>query len=157
MKLAKWRCVTIVEIGGGQRLALRISLGEEPPVPDHARLGIELVGHLGSLLVDQAAVFEEQLRAAKVDDRQLGVGRLALILVAKAAAEADDGLRHGPVGHGPAGDVHLVHALVANLAVAEIPKPMPIVMHEVLVIRLLGRRTEPEIEVELLGRLLWAA
>ena len=62
--------------------------------------------------------------------------------------------RHGAVGHGPAGDVHLMHALVADLAVAEIPEPVPVVMDEVLVIRLLRRRAEPEVEVQLLGRLL---
>src|SRR5262245_1634345 len=42
-----------------------------------------------------------------------------------------------------------MHALVADVPVAEIPKPMPIVMHEVGVIRSLSCRASPEIEVNL--------
>ena len=89
----------------------------------------------------------------------LGVGRLALVVVAEPAAEAEHGLGEGRAAgrrarsrDQPAGDVHLVDALVADVAVAEVPEPVPVVMDEVGVIRLLGRRAEPEVEVELLGR-----
>src|SRR5205823_6879476 len=53
----------------------------------------------------------------------------------------------------PAGVVHLVDALVADVAVAEVPEPVPVVMHEVAVVRLLGRRPQPEVEVQLRRRL----
>src|SRR5262249_24104535 len=54
---------------------------------------------------------------------------------------------------GPAGDVHLVDALVADVAVAEIPEPVPVVMDEVGVVGLEGRRPQPEVEVQLPRRL----
>ena len=47
-----------------------------------------------------------------------------------------------------------MHALVADVAVAEVPEPVPVVMDQVRVIRLLGRGAEPEVEVELVGRRL---
>src|SRR5262249_23321018 len=66
----------------------------------------------------------------------------------EASAEAPDPARQPGVRDGPAGDVHLVDALVADVAVAEIPEPVPVVVDEVAVVRLLGRRPEPEVEVQ---------
>ena len=90
------------------RLALVLALGKELAVLDHAFVGVELVGDLAVLSVDQPADLEEQLGVAEVDDGQLGVGRLALVLVAEAAAEADDALaarrrRAWPSGRCPSG------------------------------------------------------
>src|SRR5712692_6894733 len=44
-------------------------------------------------------------------------------------------------------------ALVADIAVTEIPEPVPIVMDQIGVVRLFGRGSEPEIEVQVGGRL----
>ena len=54
----------------------------------------------------------------------------------------------------PAGFVHLVDALVPDVAVAEIPEPVPVVMNQVGMKRLLGRRAEPDVESELRGRIV---
>ena len=98
--------------------------------------------------VDQSAVLEDDLRPAEVDDGQLRVRRLALVLVAEAAAQADALVRHGPLGHRPAGNVHLMHPLVADLAVAEVPEPVPVVVNQIFVVRLLRRGPEPKVEVQ---------
>ena len=87
----------------------------------------------------------------------LRVGRLALVVIAEAAAQAEDGLGEGGARamtgtrrrDQPAGFVHLVDALVADVAVAEIPEPVPVVMDQVGVIRLLGCGPEPDVEIEL--------
>src|SRR5262249_2825531 len=50
---------------------------------------------------------------------------------------------------GPAGYVDLMNALVADVAVAEIPEPVPVVMDEVGVVRLLRGRAQPEVEIHL--------
>ncbi len=41
-----------------------------------------------------------------------------------------------------------MHALVADVAVAEVPEPVPVVRHDVAVMRLLWGRAEPEVEIE---------
>ena len=48
--------------------------------------------------------------------------------------------------------IHLVNALIADIAVAEVPEPMPVVMNQIGVVRLAGGGPEPEIKSELLGR-----
>ena len=109
----------------------------------------------------QAADLEDELGVAEVHDADLGVGRLPLVVIAEPAAQADDGLGERRAGavparargrDQPAGDVHLVDALVADVAVAEVPEPVPVVMDQVGVIRLLRGRAEPDVEIELLGR-----
>jgi hypothetical protein len=47
----------------------------------------------------------------------------------------------------PAGDIHLVNALVAEIAVARIPDPVPVVVKAVVSERLQGRRSGPEVIV----------
>src|SRR5205823_168744 len=96
---------------------------------------------------------EDELGLAEVHDADLSVGRLPLVVIAEPAAEAEHGLgvsRAGTRGtrDQPAGDIHLVNALVADVAVAEVPEPVPVVMDQVLVIRLAGGRTEPEVEID---------
>ena len=148
------RAGKIVE-GFDHRFAFGLAPGKKLAVLDHAAFRVEFVRHLERLFVNQAPVFEKELGVAEVEDGQLGVGRLALVLIAEAAAEADRrSLRHGALRHSPAGNVHLVDALVADLAVAEVPHPMPVIRHEVVAVRLHRRRTGPEIVVETLGRLL---
>ena len=47
-----------------------------------------------------------------------------------------------------------MHALIADFAVAKVPEPVPVVMDQIGVIRLLRCRTQPDVEIELLGRSL---
>src|SRR5262249_3709701 len=86
------------------------------------------------------------------ENSHLGAGRLTLVLVAEPAAEAPDLGRQRGALDGPAGHVDFVDALVADVAVAEVPEPVPVVMHQVAVVRLLGGRSQPTIEGELLWR-----
>ena len=58
------------------------------------------------------------------------------------------------LAHAPAEDVHHVDAVVAQLAVAEIPEPVPVVVDQVLVIRLHGRGSNPEVPIQPCRRLL---
>src|SRR5262249_31078833 len=108
----------------------------------------------------QAAHLEDQLAVAVVEDRDLGVGRLAVVDVAEAAADADDRLGQSGLAQTPAGLVHLVDALVADVAVAVIPDPVPVVVDGaelgVAVRRVVRCRPAPEIIVHRRGRLLRA-
>src|SRR5262249_10929479 len=81
----------------------------------------------------------------------LRVRRLPLVVIAESAAKAPDARGQRRVFNCPAGDIHLVHPLVADIAVAGIPKPVPIVGHQIAVIVLFWRWTEPDIEIERLG------
>ncbi len=116
-------------------------------------LAVELLGL-------QAADLEDELGVAVVHDADLGVGRLALVVIAEPAAQAQDGFGESRAGavparaggrDQPAGDVHLMDPLVADIAVAEVPEPVPVIMDQVGVIRLLRGRAEPDVESELLG------
>ena len=85
------------------------------------------------------------------------VGRFALVLEIRfidvTPAQTDDALRQRRAQR-PAGDVHFVHALIADVSVPEIPEPMPIVMDQVPMEGLFRRRPEPNIEVQVGGRFL---
>src|SRR5262249_15135795 len=139
-----------------ERHGILLSLGNKlVAVDEGTSLKVGDVADLGAVVGTggEAADLEDELRVAVVNDGDLGVGRLALVLVAEAAAHADDRLRIGRAGSSrggdePAGDVHLVDALVANVAVAEIPEPVPVVVDEVPVEGLFRRGPEPEVEIE---------
>src|SRR5207253_1264451 len=66
------------------------------------------------------------------------------------AAQAHDTLRQC-AAESPARNVNFMHALVADITVAEIPEPMPVVMNQVRVERLFRRRPGPDVEVEVGG------
>src|SRR5438045_1556099 len=100
----------------------------------------------------QAADLEDELRLAVVEEGQLRVGGLALIGVTESAAEAEDALGQRGAGDHPAGLVHLVDALVADVAVAEIPEPMPIIMHQIGMKWSLLCGPEPEVEIQFARR-----
>src|SRR5262249_9699474 len=102
----------------------------------------------------QAAHLEDELSLAVVKDAYLSASRLALVLEADASAEADDTLGESRTGDRPAGPVHFMDALVADVAVAEVPEPMPAVVHQVFVELLLARGAGPDIEIQLRRRIL---
>src|SRR5437879_9901843 len=62
-------------------------------------------------------------------------------------AQTNHALRQRP-DQRPAGNIHFMHALIADVPIAEIPEPVPVVMDEVPMKRPLGRRAKPEIEIK---------
>ena len=101
----------------------------------------------------QAAGFEDQrgVRVIEIDD--LRVGRVAGVFVAEAAADADRTRGELVFAEEPAGDVHLMDALVAHVAVAGVPVPMPIVVDAGTIEILLLGRAAPEVVIERRGNL----
>src|SRR5262249_29500737 len=53
--------------------------------------------------------------------------------------------------HAPAGHIDLVNSLVAEVAVAVIPNPVPVVVQAVSRVFVRGRRSQPEIVVDARG------
>ena len=65
---------------------------------------------------------------AVIEHAELRVGGLAVVDVTKAAANAHDRFRQFRLVQPPAGLVHFVDTLVAEVAIAIGPDPVPIVM-----------------------------
>src|ERR1039458_6314187 len=105
----------------------------------------------GFVVGDPVADFKDQylLRGALVEFESggQGVGRLLIVIENEMAAEAADrgGIFHSQA---PAGHIELVNSLVAQVAVAVIPKPVPVVVQPVSRVLVLGRRSQPEIVVD---------
>src|SRR5690606_31873531 len=99
--------------GGSARIARQDEVAVAA-VEDHADLGAaEVVGL-------QAADLEDQLLIAVIMDADLGIGGFAGILVGEAAAVALHRLAQIVDAKTPAGEIHLMDALVAQVAVAGI-------------------------------------
>src|SRR5687768_11823912 len=80
-------------------------------------LALVVVHAPGPRLGLEAADLEDDHDVAVVVDGELRVGRLAVVLVAEAAADAQDLRRQVLLAGPPAAHVHLVDALVADVAV----------------------------------------
>src|SRR4030095_7580424 len=95
----------------------------------------------------QAANLEQQDRLAELHHRELHVRSLALIgaVVRESPTQAIYLRGERAVLDSPAGNVHLVHTLVANLSVAKVPKPVPGVGMQVGMKRLHGSRANPQV------------
>src|ERR1041385_56839 len=104
----------------------------------------------------QAAHFEDERRILVFVKNDQRVRRGAIVDVTDAAADAEDARRKGVFAEDPAGDVHLVNPLVAQIAVAGRPNPMPIIMQILAHQRILGGGTTPQIVVDVLGHGLGA-
>ncbi len=102
-------------------------------------------------IVGKSSDLKDQLGLAVVIDGNLRVGSLPLVFVAEAAAQADYTLGQRGVRNGPPGDIHLMDPLVADVAIAEIPEPVPVIMHQVPVMRLLRSRPKPDVEIQTVG------
>ena len=101
----------------------------------------------------EAADFEDERGGGVVVDDDLGVGRVAVVAVAEAAADAEGVAGQAGFAEEPAGDVHLVDALVADVAVAVEVNPVPVVVNGavfrgVAVGRDEGRGAGPEIVID---------
>src|SRR5262249_27511610 len=101
----------------------------------------------------QAAHLEHELDLPVIEERDLRVGRWPLILIPEPPPEAHHRFRK-PHAEAPARHVHLVHALVSNVAVSRVPHPVPVVVDQVLMERLLGGWPEPQVEIDLRRRAL---
>ena len=138
MKLAKWSSVpdhfrislpsAIVGHRAGGRVAGHEQAAAFAMDVDADVAAEELVHVLRAGLVGQAADFEDQRRRRIVVEHDLGVRRLAVVHVAQPPADAPHARRQFVDAQEPAGQVHLVNALVADVAVAGGPDPMPIVV-----------------------------
>ena len=100
------------------------------PVPKPARANFRFVirDPVPHLKCDDAphATGEVELeRAAQV------VRRLLIVLEHEMATDRTH-FAGKPQPHAPAGDVHLMHTLIAKVAVAVVPVPMPVVVEPVL-------------------------
>ena len=138
-----WAILEVVELGDGLAVVV-VGLG----FCDEAAFAMDDIADAGSggLAVDtedwliafvpvhvlhwQATIVEEDRCVAIVLIKgQLVVGGLAIIGVTPASAEAHDALwSSGRVAERPAGDVELVRSLVADIAIAVAPLPVPIIM-----------------------------
>src|SRR5687767_11195 len=121
-------------------------------VHDHASVSVVLVEHLERkilVLVHQAAHLENQKNISVLIDRHLHVRRLALIVVSKPSAQTPNLVGQRGSFDRPTGHIDFVNALVANVTVAKVPEPMPVVMNQIAVIRLHGGWPKPQIEIEI--------
>src|SRR5262249_7014240 len=96
-------------------------------------------------------------------DTDLRVCGLAVVHVPDTTTEAEHGVRHRRLAEAPAGLVHLVNALVAEVAVAVVPDPVPVVVDRaVLAVRVVASRhlergrAGPQVVVHRRRRLLLA-
>src|SRR5438477_529743 len=113
-----------------------------------ARCAHQIIHILLILRARQAADFEDQGRFLVIMKNDLRIRRGAVVDVAEAAAETEDARRKLVLAQEPAGDIHLVNALISQIAVARIPNPMPIVMEALAHERLHRGRAAPEIVVD---------
>src|SRR3954463_6228809 len=99
-------------------------------IDDHTDAGAFDIIHrllpaaLGHGFARQSAHFEDQRRFVVIVVNDLCVWRLAVVDVAKSAAEAPDSGREMINAERPPADVHLVNALVPKITVAGRPNPM---------------------------------
>lgn len=147
-----------LEVDFAEVLALTLSVFKELALADDAGFEVEfVVDDAGEVahFADEAAGFEDELGLAVIKDGELHVGGLGLVgvvgAVDVASADGNDGFWEGGVFDGPAGDIHLMNALVAHVAVAEVPEPVPVVVDEVAVEGLFGSGSKPKVKIHVAG------
>src|SRR5205814_469207 len=93
------------------------------------------------------ALPDDGLPPRELEAGLLRVGELPVVVEVIAAADRRDadGVVHA---QGPAGHVDLVRAVVADLARAPAMEPVPVVKDDVVAVRGVGRRTLPQLVVE---------
>ncbi len=75
-----------------------------------------------------------------------------VIVIEQLPAAAGDGLRQFDP-EAPPGDVDLVYTIVARVAGSVVPEPVPVIVEPVAIEWTLGCRPEPEVIVDVRGRL----
>ena len=96
---------------------------------------------------------EDELHVVVIEYRGLGVRRFLAVVVDEMPARRKHSRRQLLLAQPPPCDIHLMDALVADVAVPEIPVPVPVVMEAVLLPRFVGRRSEPDVVFHPGGRL----
>ena len=83
----------------------------------------------------QVAHIEADLRVTEIQSGLFGVGRLLVVFPGILAASRR--YQRGPAcaAQAPGANIHLVHTLVADVAVAGVPEPVPVVCEFVLAVR----------------------
>src|ERR1051325_1309983 len=104
----------------------------------------------------QTAHLEDQRCLDVLMINDLRVGRLSVVLVADPAADTDHARRKLVHAEEPARDVHLVDALIAEVAIAVVPEPMPVVVELAAAQFVLRRGTAPDVVINCLGHRLRA-
>ena len=104
------------------------------------------------VLARQAADFEEDRSFVFVlKPKKLGVGGIAIVVIADATADRYDFFGQMRIAQSPAADVELVWALVAEVAIAISGLPMPIVVQFLAHDRIFIARSIPEIHLNGIG------
>ncbi len=102
------------------------------------------------VLQRKAAVVKEQRRRLIGPESQLVVGGLAVVFVAPASTEAHHALgQQFGISQRPAAHIGLMRPLVADVAVAEGPLPVPVIMELGAVHRHHAARAGPELEIHI--------
>ena len=129
-------------------------------VDNHPDLSTPKLGHalvpagiLVLLGLGQSPNLEDQGRLLVLMIDELGIGRVAIVLIAGTSAHAEHLRAQRGGAQGPAGDVHLVDTLIAQIAVTGDELPVPIVMELGAHQGLQRRRTAPQIIVDVIGHL----
>src|SRR5438445_1770921 len=123
-------------------------------VHDHAATGAQDGGApLAAVRIQAVAALslpDDGLAARELETGFLRVGELPVVGEVIAAADRRDarGIAHA---QRPAGDVDLVGAVVADLARAPAPEPVPVVMDDVVAVRRVRRRALPQLVVQVGG------
>ncbi len=125
---------------------------------DHGagRRAVVIVHRLVARLSRQTTNLEEDRGRLVVVEENLRVGRLAIVDVAEAAADRDHASRQLVGAEDPAADVDEMNPVVAEIAVAGRPDPMPVVVQTLARQRRHGGRPTPEVVVHALGNRLGA-
>src|SRR5262245_10814350 len=128
------RAVVERAAGGVAREVARLAVDHDAAVPaaELAHRGRALTG------ADVADLAEDRGRPV-VQERDVGVGRLAAVVEGETAADAQGTRGRSVLAQGPAADVDDVDAVVPHLAVARAPEPVPLVMELLAPKRRLGR------------------
>ena len=107
----------------------------------------------------QAAHLEEHRRLVSLIDNKR-VRRLRGVLVAQAPADGERERGNGILSQEPAANIHLVGALVAVVAVAIVPEPVPVIVHRaeaaIAPRRFVRGRAAPDIVINIIGHALRA-
>src|SRR5262249_7417351 len=104
----------------------------------------------GSLVVldRQVTHLEDQLAVAVVEEANLGVGRLPVVDPAEATAHAENAVAQFILTQAPTGNVHLMDALIAEVAVAVVPLPVPVVVETLAQDRTVRSGATPQVVVD---------
>ena len=117
---------------------------------DQNAAGPVAVGANGTRLLRNVDVADlaDYRGGAVIQERDQCVGGLAVVVEGEAAADADRPRGRLVLSQRPAADVDDVDAVVAHLAIAGGPEPVPVVVQLLAHQRPLGRRAAPEIVID---------